>query len=160
VKGSIVCGVDGSDNARAALAEAAALAEQLDAPLVAVHVVHGNIPTSAFGSVAGPVHVAEFDQQLEAGRLLLDHLLEDAGLGHVDRRVAYGFPADRLADLAEELEARLIVVGSRGRGAFKAAFLGSVSGELIGVARSPVLIVPPGAVEAQEAERRAAAAGR
>ena len=78
----------------------------------------------------------------------------------VDRRVAYGFPADRLADLAEELEARLIVVGSRGRGAFKAAFLGSVSGELIGVARSPVMIVPPGAIEAQEAERRAGAAGR
>ena len=39
----------------------------------------------------------------------------------------------------------MIVVGSRGRGAFKAAFLGSVSGELIGVARCPVLVVPPGA---------------
>jgi nucleotide-binding universal stress UspA family protein len=38
----------------------------------------------------------------------------------------------------------LIVVGSRGRGRFKAAFLGSVSNSLVGVARCPVLIVPPG----------------
>jgi nucleotide-binding universal stress UspA family protein len=37
----------------------------------------------------------------------------------------------------------LIIVGSRGRGAFKAAFLGSVSNELIGVVRCPVLVVPP-----------------
>jgi nucleotide-binding universal stress UspA family protein len=39
----------------------------------------------------------------------------------------------------------MIVVGSRGRGAFKAAFLGSVSTSLIGIARCPVLVVPPGA---------------
>jgi nucleotide-binding universal stress UspA family protein len=43
----------------------------------------------------------------------------------------------------------MIVVGSRGRGAFKAAFLGSVSSSLVGVARCPVLIVPPGAAEAR-----------
>ncbi|MGH3062673.1 MAG: universal stress protein, partial [Gaiellaceae bacterium] len=43
----------------------------------------------------------------------------------------------------------LIVVGSRGRGAFKAAFLGSVSNSLFGVARCPVLIVPPGAARAR-----------
>ena len=41
-------------------------------------------------------------------------------------------------------DAEMIVVGSRGRGAFKAAFLGSVSTSLIGVARCPVLVVPPG----------------
>jgi nucleotide-binding universal stress UspA family protein len=41
----------------------------------------------------------------------------------------------------------LIVVGSRGRGRFKAALLGSVSNSLVGLARCPVLIVPPGAAE-------------
>lgn len=53
-----------------------------------------------------------------------------------------GIAAERLADLADEEEADMIVVGSRGRGAFKAAFLGSVSRDLIGVARRPVLVVP------------------
>jgi nucleotide-binding universal stress UspA family protein len=41
----------------------------------------------------------------------------------------------------------MIVVGSRGRGAFRAAFLGSVSSDLIGVARCPVLVVPKGVRE-------------
>jgi nucleotide-binding universal stress UspA family protein len=41
----------------------------------------------------------------------------------------------------------LIVVGSRGRGAFRSAFLGSVSSGLVGVARCPVLVVPAGATE-------------
>jgi nucleotide-binding universal stress UspA family protein len=59
-------------------------------------------------------------------------------------RVAIGFPAEQLAELADEVDAELIVVGSRGRGAFKAALLGSVSTSLIGVARCPVLVVPRG----------------
>ena len=67
------------------------------------------------------------------------------GLEQADRRVVVGHAAERLADLADEEEAEMIVVGSRGRGAFKAAFLGSVSTSLIGVARCPVLVVPPGA---------------
>jgi nucleotide-binding universal stress UspA family protein len=66
------------------------------------------------------------------------------GLSDVHRRVLAGLPAERLADVADEEEAQLIVVGSRGRGAFKAAFLGSVSSSLIGVARCPVVIVPHG----------------
>jgi nucleotide-binding universal stress UspA family protein len=53
-----------------------------------------------------------------------------------------GFPGDRLADLADEEAAELIIVGSRGRGAVKAAILGSVSTDVIGVARRPVLVVP------------------
>jgi nucleotide-binding universal stress UspA family protein len=40
------------------------------------------------------------------------------------------------------VDAAFIVVGSRGRGAFKAAILGSVSKDLMGVARRPVLVVP------------------
>ena len=57
-------------------------------------------------------------------------------------------PAERLADLADAEDVELIVVGSRGRGVFKAAFLASVSNSLVGVARCPVLIVPPGAADA------------
>ena len=47
----------------------------------------------------------------------------------------------------------MIVVGSRGRGAFKAAFLGSVSTSLIGVARCPVLVVPPEPLPARHRRR-------
>jgi nucleotide-binding universal stress UspA family protein len=54
----------------------------------------------------------------------------------------HGDPAECLADAADDEHAKLIVVGSRGLGAFRAAFLGSVSNALVGIARCPVLVVP------------------
>jgi nucleotide-binding universal stress UspA family protein len=44
--------------------------------------------------------------------------------------------------VADELDARMIVCGQRGRGAVRSALLGSVSHALSGHARRPVLIVP------------------
>ncbi|HET7138310.1 MAG TPA: universal stress protein [Gaiellaceae bacterium] len=137
----ILCGVDGSADARLALRTAARLAEQLDARLVVAHVVQ--LPPQS--SRLGPKTIVPIGAALEAGVKMLERLLDEEGLSEVDQRVEYGFAADRLADLADEEDAELIVVGSRGRGAFKAAFLGSVSTDVIGVARRPVLVVPPGA---------------
>jgi nucleotide-binding universal stress UspA family protein len=140
VSRSIVCGVDGSTDARLALRAAARVAAQLDARLVVAHVVQ--LPAQS--SRLGPKTMVSIGAALEAGIELLERLLDEEGLSDVDRRVEYGFPGDRLADLADEEDAELIVLGSRGRGAFKAAFLGSVSTDVIGVARCPVLVVPPG----------------
>ncbi len=102
------------------------------------------------GGTAGPMAAVEETESEEkaAARLLYDAAC-DAGLDDVEHRVLVGGPADRLAELADEENAELIVVGSRGRGALKAAFLGSVSHSLVGIARCPVLIVPPGALQEQ-----------
>jgi nucleotide-binding universal stress UspA family protein len=138
---TILCGIDGSDDGRLALRAAAQLSAQLDARLVVAHVV----PVPVQSPRLGPAAMVPTDAELEAGKRLLAHVLEEEGLSWVEQRADYGFPADRLAYLADEEGAELIVVGSRGRGPFKAAFLGSVSTDLIGVARCPVLVVPPGA---------------
>jgi nucleotide-binding universal stress UspA family protein len=82
---------------------------------------------------------------IDAAERLIEQMVVDEGLVSAESRVALGFPAEGLADLADDESAEVIVVGSRGRGAFKAALLGSVSSDLIGVARCPVLVVPPGA---------------
>ena len=79
------------------------------------------------------------------GERLLDRVAEAEQVAFAERCVLHGLPAERLADLADEEGAYLIVVGSRGGGAFKRAFLGSVSSDVIGLARRPVLVVPPGA---------------
>lgn len=142
---TILCGVDGSTDARLALRAAAQLSTQLDARLVVAHVVQAAPATTRLGQVGGPMLASPPEGELEAGMRLLEQVVAEEGLSGVERRAVYGFPADRLADLADEEDAELIVVGSRGRGAFRAAFLGSVSAELIGVARRPVLVVPPGA---------------
>jgi nucleotide-binding universal stress UspA family protein len=153
---SIVCGVDGSTDSQAALGVAAKLAERLEARLVLAHVAEPVlVPYAAVGRIGmggvapQPIALATRGEQEEAGARLLDRLASEHGLGDVEQRVVVGLPAERLAELAEDEDAELIVVGSRGRGRFKAAFLGSVSNSLVGVARCPVLIVPPAATEAE-----------
>ena len=151
--GSIVCGVDGSPDSQAAVKVAAQLAARLGSTLVLAHVAEPAYVAYAaaypFGGEAGPIAMAEEAGSTEKeSERLLERVAVDAGLSDAERRVAIGHPAEQLAELADEEDADLIVVGSRGRGAFKAAFLGSVSYNLVGVARCPVLIVPPGVSEA------------
>lgn len=147
MSGTILCGVDGSPDSQAALRAATRLAGKLDARLVVAHVVQPEQLRAVGGSMR-PV-MPDYALGLDAGEKLLSAVLEAHGIPEAERRVGSGVPADRLADLADEEDAELIVVGSRGRGAFRAAFLGSVSSDLIGVARVPVLVVPPGAAEAR-----------
>jgi nucleotide-binding universal stress UspA family protein len=150
--GTIICGVDGSVDSRAALDVAARFAGRLGARLILAHAVeYAHIPYAAaasLGGIAPPMDLTALDDgQEEAAEQLLARVAVGAGLEDAERRVVMGVPAERLAELADDEDAELIVVGSRGRGAFKAAFLGSVSNSLVGVARCPVQVVPPGAAE-------------
>ena len=153
MNGAIICGLDGSADSRAALDVAARLAFRLRSRLVLAYVAEvAHVPYAAaypFGGTSGPITATkERDAEEEVGARLLEQVAVAAGLPDAERRVEVGEPAERLAELADEERAELIVVGSRGRGAFKAAVLGSVSSSLVGVARCPVLIVPPGTEEA------------
>jgi nucleotide-binding universal stress UspA family protein len=148
---SIVCGVDASPDSQAALQVAARLAQQLNLRLIAAHVAEpAHVPYAAaapFGGMAGRnALLEEVESHQDVAERLLEQVLVSAGLD-AERRTALGVPAEQLAEIADEVDAELIVVGSRGRGAFKSAFLGSVSNSLVGVARCPVLIVPPGAAQ-------------
>ena len=154
---SIICGLDGSPDSLQALRTAANLALRLDARLVAAHVADPIGATFAYGGKGGAaslgraaVPLTDAEVEREAAGAILARSVVDADAEIAEQRVLSGNPAESLADLADEEAAMLIVVGSRGRGAFRAAFLGSVSNSLIGIARCPVLVVPQGAVEAAE----------
>ena len=62
-----------------------------------------------------------------------------------DERVELGVAVSELTEIAAEIDAALIVVGTRGRGRLASAVLGSVSQALVQQAPCPVMIVPANA---------------
>jgi nucleotide-binding universal stress UspA family protein len=158
MNGSIVCGVDGSSDSRRALEVAAQYARQLGARLIIVNVVPMRdpvvpSPSHRYAAMGRPATLtpqmldASTKAEMEASQALLEQLAAGAEADGAEVRTMVGIPAEQLAELADDVGAELIVVGSRGRGAFRAAFLGSVSNSLVGIARCPVLVVPRGVVE-------------
>lgn len=128
-------GVDGSESSKDALRWAAEQARQTGA---AVHAISTwNFPTS-YGW--GP-YIADVDLAAEARRGLeqtIEEALGDKPDVPLVARVEQGHAAGILVDASRE--AALLVVGSRGRGAFTGMLLGSVSQHCAQNATCPVLI--------------------
>lgn len=146
--GTIVCAVDDSDAARQALRVAGVLTSWLGARLVLAHVAADpNVPgVSAAAGAADELRRVE----IEEGEELLAELAAAEQIGSsFERRVAFGTQGGTIADLAEEEDATLVVVGSRGHGPFRSALLGSTSSELIGSSPCPVVVVPPAVANAR-----------
>ena len=134
----IVVGVDGSDNARKALGWAAQLARSLDAEVVAVHSV-GLLERFASGQ----------HQDLDATLADARHLFDTEWCAPLDeltvrstRLVRDGNPVTVLLAVADEFDAGLIVVGSRGLGGYPELLLGSTSTQVAQHSKRPVVIVP------------------
>ena len=144
--GVIVCGVDGGASSREALRTARRLSDRLGLSLVVAHVV---APFPVRTEPWTPPGASTSTEDLAAGEELVSAQCRAAGIERAERRVLVGRPAERLAELADELEAELIVVGSRGQ-RHQAALVGSVSSELLGLAPCPVLVFPARALDFEE----------
>ena len=141
----IICGVDGSPAGYRAATTARALAEQLHARLVLVHVVPPRPPMvlAAVPIGAHPVATAQMAKLDKADAEAAFASVADESAGTDAEQVTmHGYPAESLSALADARDARLIVVGTRGRGPARTALLGSVSHELAAGALRPVVIVP------------------
>lgn len=140
----ILCGTDFSEVSTAAMQVAADLARRFGDSIVLVHSV---APLWAVTPVAGSLDVSAADATLRkaaAGQLAVQaQRLRDEGL-EVDARVADG-PADAtLVEVAREVSARLIVLGTHGRRGPARWFLGSTAERVLDAADRPVLVVPGG----------------
>lgn len=62
-------------------------------------------------------------------------------------RVEQGDVADRVAAVAAELDADLVVAGSEARGAIGGMILGDTTREILRRSPAPVVVVPPGALD-------------
>jgi nucleotide-binding universal stress UspA family protein len=141
----IVCGVDGSEPARDAASAALSLAGRLGARLTLLHVTPTRtlVPADGFALGVDPsAYPRSADLAFSESEAAFNSLRPDVLCASTVREVRLGEPAVVLAEVAADCDAEMIVVGSRGRGAWRSAVLGSVSGELARLAACPVVIVP------------------
>jgi nucleotide-binding universal stress UspA family protein len=136
----ILIATDGSAASREAVQFGLELAEEHAAEVTFVHVVPVLDRSFADGigvPAAVPHHIDELD------RKPIDEALALAAEHDVDAKAELlaGIPADEIVACADALDADLIVLGSRGRGAIATALLGSVSRSVLHEARRPVLVV-------------------
>jgi nucleotide-binding universal stress UspA family protein len=138
----ILIATDGSPSALQAVEVGLELAAEHESELTFVHVAPAAdvLPVAGF-AMAGPVSVPhELD---EHDRSSLDealHLAEEQGLD-AWTKLLVGDAAKQIVAFADEIDADLIVVGSRGLGAIGGTLLGSVSRRILHEAKRPVLIV-------------------
>jgi nucleotide-binding universal stress UspA family protein len=140
--GTVVCGVNESRGARHAARVAGAVTEQLGLRLVLAHVVDGS--PVADGKVGDDESVTTV-QARKGGKRLLDQLAAEQRLREADQRIEVGDPAERLAQIAAEERAALILVGARAQGRrWRPTLRSDLSRDLARVTSCPVLVVPPG----------------
>jgi nucleotide-binding universal stress UspA family protein len=136
----VVVGVDGSELSEAAIGFAFQAASTAGEPLTAVHA--WKHPVQLGPGVVIP-QVYDDGSVREDERLALSESV--AGWSEkypdvpVEQKVVPWHPVKALAE--ESKSARLLVVGSRGRGAVRSAFLGSVSHGVLHHASCPVAVV-------------------
>jgi nucleotide-binding universal stress UspA family protein len=144
----IVVGMDFSDGAMRALEYTHGLASSMGANVACVHAYEDGPGTPAAHDPA-PVLLEQIDD-------VIRHSLLPSCKLRVDAIVRRGPPWEKLANVATELGAELIVVGADGqRGASHDGFLGTVPSRLVSTAPRSVLVVRSSMVTNAPLEDRA-----
>ncbi|HTU78280.1 MAG TPA: universal stress protein [Solirubrobacteraceae bacterium] len=147
--GPVLFCYDGSEGSRAAMAAAGELVAH-PAPAVVLTIWQpASVLLARAGGFGGSYLGDEAAVDQEQAQLAADAAEEG-----VERARDHGFEASsrveqaregagrRIVEIADELDARLIVCGRRGLGAVASALLGSVSHVVLAHAGRPVLIAP------------------
>jgi nucleotide-binding universal stress UspA family protein len=135
--GQIVVGYDGSACGDAALASALDIGAELDDR---VTVVFGYAPPGLWGG-----EIAEHEEAIEElGEKVMAKAKGQAAEKGVDieAQLVPKRAAEALIEVADERDARMIVVGSFGDPPLKGIILGSTPNKLLHLSDRPVLVVP------------------
>lgn len=137
---NVLAATDGSPQAHLALQMAVDLSSRTGAELHIVHV--GELAAMYHPEMRGYAYRHEASEQ-EARRLLDEESerLRSAGVNVAKAHLRMGRADVEIIELAEELGADVIVVGSRGLGGIRRALVGSVSDSIVHHAPCPVLVV-------------------
>ncbi len=134
----IVLPVDGSFHAEKAAEAAAILAARFDSEVVVLTVQE--YPAAWALTVGPPVMDDESERDLpdDVVRMLKDRGVSATGMSRVSLG---GTVARDIVDVARELKASLIVMGTRGLTDWQGLLLGSVAHQVVHLASCPVMVV-------------------
>ena len=141
----VVVGFDFTDSARAALSRAIALATR--APFHVLHFACVIEPRSPLPAVPGKQVDYEYAERVQ--RALAGVIEEELRAANSSIRVHFyvhariGKPAEEILQLAREVGADLIVVGSKGTTGLERLVLGSVSERVVREAECAVMVARP-----------------
>ncbi len=136
----ILVASDGSREAELALTTAADLAKSTDSELHVLHV--GEVPL-VYHPERHAYRAEHEEHEKEAQQLLEAQVqrIEGAGATEAQAHLRMGRADEEIVDLAQSIDAGLIVMGSRGHGRLRRALVGSVSESVVRHAHCPVTIV-------------------
>lgn len=137
----ILVTTDGSENSKKALIEAKKLAEALDAKVDILSVVHDVVITPYMTEQYYNVQTNE--SLVQSGEKLLEEALRlfDDFKGEVKTKLRTGNSGNEIIKEVEKEGYDLVVMGSRGLGAFSRIMVGSVSHKVLNHVETNVLIV-------------------
>jgi nucleotide-binding universal stress UspA family protein len=133
----ILLATDASREASLAATTAVDLAKSTNSELHVVHVGEF-VPTILAATEEEPVQLEREAQQLLDEQV---RRIEQAGGAVKEAHLKLGRADEEILEVAEEIGAGLIVMGSRGRGRITRALMGSVSDSVVRHAPCPVTIV-------------------
>lgn len=140
----LLVAVDGSEGSKRAVDHALEIATAMDADITLAHVVDWSDYTF--------INVIEIEDRTKMRRReeknarenILEPLAQTIAEAGVDVSIdlRFGHPARTLTKLADEIDAKMIIAGTRGRSDVKSLMLGSLSHGLLQMAKKPLLLVP------------------
>jgi nucleotide-binding universal stress UspA family protein len=140
-KDSILVGVDDSKYARVVAQEAARLTLEKNADVVFLSV----IPIPSLAASEGEINAEYLSEEekkfQDLHKKLIDSFFTPNSGILIESKILHGDPAAKIVKYAEEINADLIVVGTRGHGRVASALLGSVSEKVAHNSKRSVLIV-------------------
>src|SRR5215207_5705184 len=139
---NILLATDGSSEAELAARTVIDLAQRTGSKLHVVHVFYW-AHASLLDPISSDLEVHEAVQKKAQARLqeAVGRIEEDFGGTVESSRLRVGRPDAEIVTQAEEIGAGLIVMGSRGLGAFGRSLMGGVSESVVRHAHCPVLVV-------------------
>ena len=136
---SILVPTDFSEPAEHALDYALELAAKLGAKIYLLNVI--GIPALGLAEIGVAVSAATIESRIQISQVELDQLVAGRPQADIETMLRTGEARDVIVDVAREIGAELIVMGTHGRRGVRRALIGSIAEGVLRIAPCPVLAI-------------------